>query len=95
MRPPHLDFAPFVSREHGDVFAESVFEQLEQSDIISEAFSRTKIIGWPGEDEAAAVDRYRDLADEIRRLAFELTKRHLAEAFATVGAFVLSRERDR
>ena len=69
MSEPRLDFAPFVSREHGDVFAEIIFERLQDSEIIWEAFRATKLIGSPGEDHEAAVERYDRLAEEIRKLA--------------------------
>lgn len=95
MKAPRLDFAPFVSREHGEAFAAVCVRNILHGDTASYAFAATKIITFPDSDNDEALDRYGAIADEIRGITLELTRPHLAEIFTAVAAIVLDRERGR
>jgi hypothetical protein len=91
---PRLQVADAVTPEHGAIFAEEFFDLTTDTEVPSEAFAATRLIVWPGE-KSPAIDRYDDIADTIRNITFELTRRYMAEVFCAVAKAVLDRERSR
>jgi hypothetical protein len=61
------------------------------SEAVTDAFSATALIGWPGDVEDAQ-ERYHAIADEIREITFAFARHAIAEAFVTVATVVLDRE---
>jgi hypothetical protein len=95
MRRPSLRIAPFVSREHGEAFAESFVARVIGTETVTEAFAATRLMDWPGERDRALMARYDQIEREILGITFQLTKRQIADTFAAVATVVLKRERGR
>jgi len=73
--------------------ADEFLDSVLTSEASTEAFARTEIIKWPGEDEAEA--RYHEIEDRIEDITFAFARRAIAEAFVIVANAVLERERGR
>jgi hypothetical protein len=90
-----IRIADAVTRQHAETFAEVFLDSALSSEAPSEAFGRTALMVWPGEDDEAALDRYDAIADEIRERTFAVAKRAISEAFFVAASEVLARERNR
>jgi hypothetical protein len=99
LNPPRVETVEVVTREHGQVFAEAMYQQTIGTEFFSESFGETHILIWPDDDndgaETAAEKHFNELSHEIRDRLHEETKEVIAEAFVRVANDVISRERNR
>jgi hypothetical protein len=97
--PPRVEMAEEVTREHGLMFAESMYRQMIDSEDFSIAFNTTKLMTFPDDDkdgeETAAQAHFHELTDEIRDRLHDETRELIAEAFVRVVCKIASRERRR
>lgn len=88
-----LRIAQCVSRVHGEVFADIFFQKVAGTEVVEQAFAKTRLMEWPGETDRATMLRYTAIEREILAMTFQLAKGHIAEIFAAVASVVLARER--
>jgi hypothetical protein len=80
-----------VTRQHARAFVVELIPRVMETEIISDAFSKTEIMTWP--DDGAAQERYDDIMQEIVEKTFATAKATMIDAFVAAATEVLARER--
>ena len=97
--PPRIETVEVVTLEHGETFAEEMFQQTIDTEQFSEAFGRTEVMTWPDDEDGVAYSEaqkhFHALTDEIRDRLHAETKQAIAEAFVRIASDVSLRERRR
>lgn len=86
-----LDIVDFVTREHGEMFAEEWFRLSANGGTVTEAISETSIMAWP--DSRELQQDYHDIENEIAQRVTDQLRSTIVETFVRLANEVLTRER--
>jgi len=90
-RPPELNIADVVTREHGEKFVDAWHDRTTDSGAMSEAFLETRLVIWP--DNRPAHMRFHDIEEEITEGVFDAIREAAVDSFVRIANEVLTRER--
>jgi hypothetical protein len=89
--PPKLDIVDFVTREHGDKFAEEWFRLSANAGAMTEAISEVGVMAWPDGDELQR--DYRAIENEITQRVSDQLRSTIEETFVRLANEILARAR--
>jgi hypothetical protein len=87
--PPTLDIVDFVTREHGDQFADEWFRLSQISAALPEAISATGVMAWPDNNHDLQQD-YHEIEHEIAQRVSDQLRSTIAETFVRLANEILA-----
>jgi hypothetical protein len=90
-----LDFVDFVTREHGEAFADRWAELSFDRGAITEACSESRIVEWRSDPSDDVLTYYANVENRIAQRVSDQLRSAIVETFARIANEELSRERER